>query len=83
MANGETIMTTIATPHVFEEIAEFFATFPTRQQILDFRPSSDLQEWGRELLWKSNASELSDEEQEELAEFGRAELIVRLIKARL
>ncbi len=76
-------MTTITTPHVFEEIAEFFATLPTREQILEFRPSSELQERARELLWKSSAGDLSDEEQEELAEFGRAELIVRLVKARL
>lgn len=76
-------MTTIATPHVFEEIAEFVAAFPTREQILAFRPSLELQERARELLWKSSAGELTDEEHEELAEFGRAELIVRLIKARL
>ncbi len=70
-------------PQVFEEIAEFVASFPTRDEVLAFRPSVEIQDRARELLWKSNAGELTDEEREELDDFGRAELFVRMLKARM
>jgi len=76
-------MTTATQPQVFEEIAEFLAAFPSREQVLAFRPSSETQLRARELLVKSNAGELADEEREELEDFGRAELFVRMLKARL
>ena len=75
-------MTTIVQPQVFDEIAEFLATFPSREQVLAFRPSSETQERARELSRKSSAGELSDEEREELEDFGRAEVFVRMLKAR-
>ncbi len=76
-------MTTTAQPQVFEEIAEFLAAFPSREQVLAFHPSAETQERARELLMKSNAGELTDEERDELEDFGRAELFVRMLKARL
>lgn len=76
-------MTTATQPQVFEEIAEFLAAFPSREQVLAFRPSPETQERARELLAKSNAGELTDEEREELEDFGRAELFVRMLKVRL
>ena len=76
-------MPTAAVTSAFHEIAEFFATCPTREQVLAFRPSEDLQERASELLLKSNAGELTDEERDELDEMGRAELFVQTIKARL
>ena len=68
---------------VFEEIAEFLAAFPSREQVLAFRPSPETQERAWELLAKSNVGELTDEERDELEDFGRAELFVRMLKARL
>ena len=76
-------MTTVVQPQVFEEIAEFLATFPSREQVLAFRPSPETQERARDLLRKSSAGELTDEEHEELEDFGRAEVFVRMLKARL
>lgn len=76
-------MTTATQPQVFEEIAEFLAAFPSREQVLAFRPSPETQGRARELLEKSNTGELTDEEREELEDFGRAELFVRMLKARL
>ncbi|MEK6262173.1 MAG: hypothetical protein AABP62_26545 [Planctomycetota bacterium] len=76
-------MTTATQPQVFEEIAEFLAAFPSREQVLAFRPSPETQERARKLLEKSNTGELTDEEREELEDFGRAELFVRMLKARL
>jgi len=83
MAETEPSMTTATQPQVFEEIAEFLAAFPSREQVLAFRPSPETQERARELLAKSNVGELTDEEREELEDFGRAELFVRMLKARL
>jgi hypothetical protein len=76
-------MTTTTKPQVFEEIAEFLAGFPSREEVRAFRPSAETQARASELLWKSNSGTLSDEEQEELDDFGRAELFVRMLKARL
>ena len=75
---------TIATqPQIFEEIAEFLSGFPTREQVMAFRPSIESVERARHLLWKSNAGELTEDERDELADFSRAELFVRMLKARL
>lgn len=76
-------MTTATQPQVFEEIAEFLATFPSRSDVLAFRPSAETQVRASELLGKSNSGTLTDEEQDELQDFGRAELFVRMLKARL
>ena len=76
-------MTTVAQSQVFEEIAEFLARFPAREEVLAFRPSAETQARAKELLWKSNSGMLTEEEQDELADFGRAELFVRMLKARL
>ena len=76
-------MTTVAQSQVFEEIAEFLARFPNRVEVLAFRPSVETQARAKELLWKSNSGTLTEEEQDELADFGRAELFVRMLKARL
>ena len=70
-------------PEVFEEVADFLARFPSREEILGFRPSAERKARASELLWKSNSGTLTDEEQDELEDFGRAELFVRMLKARL
>lgn len=76
-------MTTATQPQIFEEIAEFLSAFPTREQVLAYRPSTEVQERARQLSGKSNAGELAEEERDELTDFGRAELFVRTLKARL
>jgi hypothetical protein len=76
-------MTTATQPQVFEEIAEFLASFPSREKVLAFRPSEETQARARDLLWKSNSGTLTDEEHEELVDFGRAEMLMRMWKVRL
>ena len=44
-------MTTATQPQVFEEIAEFMARFPAREEVLAFRPSAETQARASELLW--------------------------------
>ena len=76
-------MTSTTESPVFEEIAEFLATFPSRSDVLAFRPSAQTQARASELLRKSNSGTLTDEQQDELQDFSRAELFVRMLKARL
>lgn len=76
-------MTTATQPQIFDEIAEFLASFPSREKVLAFRPSEETQARARDLLGKSNSGTLTDEEHEELEDFGRAEMLVRMWKARL
>lgn len=68
---------------VLQEVADFLAGRPTPDEILDFRPSSAAQERARELLARSNAGELTLEEDQELAQFDQIERLMRLLKARI
>ncbi len=68
---------------IVDEIADLLASNPTAEQILKFRPSGELQMKARELLAKANAGTLTDEEDQELQQFQHAELLMRLVKARL
>jgi hypothetical protein len=70
-------------PLLAEEIADFLATCPTREQWLQFRPTPQTQQRVRELLEKSKAGRISEEEQWELDQFEFAETLVQLVKVRL
>jgi hypothetical protein len=70
-------------PRFTEELAAFLASRPTREQLLDYRPSEAVQRRARELLQKQNDGDLSYEERQELDEFAYAERLIRLVKARL
>jgi hypothetical protein len=66
-----------------EEIADFLATCPTPEQWLQFRPSAQTQQRVRDLLDKSKAGRISEEEQWGLDQFEFAESLVQLVKVRL
>jgi hypothetical protein len=66
-----------------EEIADFLATCPSREQLLDYRPSPPAQERLRKLLEKSKRGRISAEEQWELDQFEHAEMLMQMVKARL
>ncbi len=69
---------------IFQELADLFASCPTREEILKFHPSRVLQQHASALLRKQREGlGLSDEEQRELDEFTQAELFMRLVKAKL
>ena len=70
-------------PRVFDEIAAIIAQEPTREELLSFRPSDAVQARARDLLALRNQQTLTVEEQLELDQFTQAELLMRLIKARL
>jgi energy-converting hydrogenase Eha subunit F len=66
-----------------EEILDFFASEPTRDQMLKYRPSQQVQVRARELLAKQNRGGITQDEQEELDQFVQAELIMELLAARI
>lgn len=76
MRKEETILLT-------DEIADFFATCPAREQLLGYRPSEAVAQRARELIGKLKAGRISDEEQWELDQFEFAESLLQQVKARL
>jgi hypothetical protein len=74
---------TQTTGGVLEEIADFLASGPSPEQLLQFRPSPQTLARAQELLEKLKDGCISGEERRELDQFEHAERLVRLIKARI
>ena len=70
-------------PRLFEELANFFASSPTRERVLKFHPSAALEKRASRLLEKMRQNDLNDDEHCELEELKHGELLMRRIKARL
>ena len=68
---------------VFEEIASLFASSPVPSSILAFRPSESVAERASYLLQLSRSGQLDEEHRQELDQFEQAELLMRLVKARI
>jgi hypothetical protein len=66
-----------------EEIANFFASCPSRDQLLNYRPPEDVQRRAQELVHKLKANQLTSDEQWELDQFEHAESLLQMIKARI
>ena len=68
---------------LFEEIATLFATGPSPQSILDFRPSQSTVDRARQLLELNRNSELDEVTRAELDQYEQAEMLMRLVKSRI
>jgi len=68
---------------LFDEIATLFASGPSPEQILQFRPSQASVDRAAELLELNRQNALDDDSRAELDEFEKAELLMRLVKARI
>lgn len=68
---------------LFEEIANLFASAPSPQEILDFRPSEAAIARASQLLDLNRAGELDESTRGELDQYEQAELLMRLVKARI
>ncbi len=66
-----------------EELADFLVSCPSRKELLAYRPSKVVQCRSSELLTKQNEGEITLEEKWELDQFAWAEVLMRLIKAKL
>ena len=70
-------------PSIFAEIAELFASCPQTNEILSFRPSESSSRRAEELLQLNRQDQLSKADRRELEQFEAAELLMRLVKARI
>ncbi|MCH7989777.1 MAG: hypothetical protein IID46_11605 [Planctomycetes bacterium] len=77
-------MAIVETPSsILEELAGFLTSDPDCENLLNFRPSEEVQQRARILLEKLEEQTLSREEQIELEQFQNIELLMRLIKAKV
>ncbi len=70
-------------PRLFDEIADLFASCPDRETLAGFKPSDAVQSRARALLARQAEETLTSSEQRELHELEQAELLMRLVKARV
>jgi hypothetical protein len=75
--------TTQTAAKVFEEIAELFGSCPTDDQILDYRPSAEVVQRASHLLSLNRNGSINDELKLELDHYEQAELLMRMVKARI
>ncbi len=68
---------------LFEEIATLFASAPTPRAILDFRPSQASIDRANQLLELNREDNLDEASRAELDQYEQAELLMRLVKARI
>jgi hypothetical protein len=66
-----------------DEVADFLASCPSREELLAYRPSALVQERGEALLAKSKAGSLSADEVWEWNQFEHVEILMQSVKARL
>jgi hypothetical protein len=75
--------TTQSSTLFLDEVVELLTSGPTREQLLDYHPSEQVQQRARELLLKLNSGETTPDEERELDQFQHVESLMRLVKARL
>lgn len=68
---------------LFDEIATLFASEPSPESILNFRPSQASLDRAGQLLELNRENALDDASRAELDQFEQAELLMRLVKARI
>jgi hypothetical protein len=80
---GVIVSTTPSASSLFDEVATLFASAPSQNSILEFRPSQATIERANELLELNRANALDEASRRELDQFEQAELLMRLVKARI
>lgn len=68
---------------LIDEVSEFLASGPTRDELLAYRPSPRVQTHITELLAKAKTGALSSDEEWELDQFEHLEMLLQAVKARL
>lgn len=74
---------TQANSRYVDEISDLLSSVPTREQLLNFRPSQEVQARAQDLLARQNAGQLTYDEKIELDELLHTEMLMRLVKAKL
>jgi hypothetical protein len=65
-----------------EEVADFLANSPSREDLLAYRPSAQAQERFNVLVAKSKTGSLSPDEEWELNQYQHLELLMQSVKSR-
>jgi hypothetical protein len=68
---------------LIDEVADFLARCPSREDLLAYRPSPQVQERWNALLAKSKNGSLNADETWELDQFEHLEILMQSVKARL
>jgi hypothetical protein len=68
---------------LLDDVADFLAACPSRDEYLAYRPSPQTQEHLSELLAKAKRDSLTADEQRELQQFEYVEILIQAVKARL
>ncbi|MEX0715958.1 MAG: hypothetical protein WD066_05195 [Planctomycetaceae bacterium] len=77
-------MSVVESPvNLLEEVASFLATNPSRDELLEFKPSAAARQRAHELLELMRNDELTEQDEKELEQFQNVELLMRLLKAKL
>ena len=77
-------MSSVESPSkIFEEIAALFASAPTVGQIVEFQLSEQTKQRAAELLQLNREGRLDGKLADELDQYEQAELLMRLVKARI
>lgn len=72
-----------STTWLTDEVADFLAACPSRDELLAFRPSRQAQDRYNALLSNSKAGLLDADEEWELNQFEHLEILMQSVKARL
>lgn len=75
--------TTEAGSKIFEEIASLFASAPSDERILGFRPSSEVTLRASQLLELNRCGRMDEETKHELDQYEQSELLMRMVKAQI
>ncbi|MGL6345004.1 MAG: hypothetical protein ACRC80_38350 [Waterburya sp.] len=67
--------------HIYRYIIDFLASEPTPEQIINFRPTPEMQERLSILLNRSQGGKLTFTEQKELDEYERIEHLIVMLKS--
>ena len=71
------------TTWMVDEVADFLASCPSREELLAYRPSAQAQERFKTLLAKTKNDSVTADEEWELNQFEHLEILMQSIKARL
>jgi hypothetical protein len=77
------VATTQSSTLFLDEVVELLTTGPSPEELLNYRPSEQVQQRARELLTKLNSGETTPDEERELDQFQFVESLMRLINARI
>jgi hypothetical protein len=75
--------TTQSSTLFLDEVVELLTSGPSREELLNYHPSEQVQQRARELLTKLNSGDTTLDEERELDQFQHVESLMRLVKARL